>query len=657
MPTPTGTNLPPAPKRKEKRAPSSTSSSKGVFPPARLAGDVSQQEEIRGGLGVLANSRKGANDAPEKSEVEDVVQDCKKVLRRVLDSMAFDLTIAALIALNAVVIGIELSMQLEGQDVEAFRVIDSLFLVSYIIEISMRFFAFGFMASMRLSAVQFDALLILLGASCAWVLEPIAGDSGTGTSADALGPVMVLRMFRLLRLGRTLRLLRVFSRIHEFWLLVRGFVNGLGIMTCTVVMFTLFIYVFSCMGVEIITKHPLNTSDEVFRQHVEDHFANLPLTMLTLARFAVLDNTSEIYVPLVRRDPWLFIYFGSIILVISLIAFNLLSAVIFNSTMEQNINESDAARKAQEDEWSQLLGDLKRMFLRLDQDGSGQLSREEVVNIHPVDMQKLTQALNIKTPMEVFNALDVDGSGELSITEFFDGALDLLMNNSDKNAIHVKRMEKQIETMHWRLRDLFNTQHDLDLKLDKLVGGLEGFSMHDSPGSPHISALQGSALTSASFVGGSTAPNGGMSQSVGQLSERLQKIWDTSMQQTLKLTMQEVEETQTQLKEAASKGRKKKNTGNSSGLSQGDLAERENSRASSAGGSSISSHSSAASSRKRPAGGSRRRKAPSESSSLPSSRFRQDPLLPPKDFDTTSNFLNARSEESTGSTRTARMLV
>eukprot|EP00930_Biecheleria_cincta_P042247 TRINITY_DN29062_c0_g1_i1.p1 TRINITY_DN29062_c0_g1~~TRINITY_DN29062_c0_g1_i1.p1 ORF type:complete len:654 (-),score=109.45 TRINITY_DN29062_c0_g1_i1:198-2159(-) len=634
---------------KRKKAPSSSGSSKGVLPPAHHASHANQQEEIRGGLAVLANSRKGAEDPKRPSDTEDAIADCKKAMIKVLQSMWFDLTIAILIALNAIVIGIELSMQLEGHDLTAFRVLDSLFLVSYIVEISLRFFAFGFVASMKLSAVQFDALLIFLGALCAWVLEPIAGDSGTGTSADALGPVLVLRMFRLLRLGRTLRLLRVFSRIHEFWLLVRGFVNGIGIMMCTVVMFTLFIYVFSCMGVEIITKHPLNDQDEVFRQHVQDHFSNLPSTMLTLARFAVLDNTSEVYVPLVRRDPWLFFYFGTILLVISLIAFNLLSAVIFNSTMEQNINESDQARKAQEDEWSQLLGDLKRMFLRLDQDGSGQLSREEVQNIHPVDMQKLTQALNIKTPMEVFNALDVDGSGELSITEFFDGTLDLLLNNNDKNAIHVKRMEKQVETMHWRLRDLFNTQHDLDLKLDKLVGGLESLSVQEGMG---ISAFRGGP----SFAGCSVSPNGDASQSAGQLAERLQKIWEESVQQTLKLTMNEVVETQTQLKDAIS-ARKKKATGNTTSLSQGHLAERENSRASFASGSSMSSHSSAGgSSRKRP-GQSRRRKAPSESSSVPSSRLRQDPLLPPKDFEPNAGCITARSEQSTESTRTTRMMV
>lgn len=635
----------------ERKAASTAANSKSKIqlPPASAAtdGGIVGQEDTRG-LGFLGQSRKGNQDTQKPSQVEDAVFDCKKIVCRILESTAFDLTISLLIGLNAITIGIELSMQLENRNVDGLRALESCFLVAYIVEISLRFFAHGVVVSLKTTAIQFDFILIILGALCTWVLEPIAGDSGTGTGADALGPVLVLRMLRLLRLGRTIRMIRVFSRVHEFWLLVRGFASGMSIMMCTVVLFSLIIYVFSCMGVELITKHHLNDSDEEFRQHVDKHFPSLPMTMLTLARFAVLDNTSEVYVPLVTRDPWLFIYFGVILLVMSVIAFNLLSAVIFNTTMEQNVQESDAARKSQEEEWSQLLGDLKRMFLRLDQDGSGHLSREEVQNIHPTDMQQLTQALNIKTPMEVFHALDVDGSGELSITEFFDGTLDLLMNNTDKNIMHVKRMEKQVETMHWRLRDLFNTQHDLDLKLDKIIGGLDCLSLQESP---DIYGLQSRSSPGASFMGSSGILKDGTSHRMGELEERLQKIWEESLSQTLKLTMQQVEETQTQLKQSvkldarsvkAAEGR----TGDDGSMSsRSRLKEREPSVASSGGGS-VSSHSSA---------GSQRRSRTSRSRPTPQQSTKQ--RLDSKGIDTARNLLTPRSEHSTESTRTAHMIV
>eukprot|EP00440_Ansanella_granifera_P012056 gb/GFBE01013104.1/.p1 GENE.gb/GFBE01013104.1/~~gb/GFBE01013104.1/.p1 ORF type:complete len:596 (+),score=140.22 gb/GFBE01013104.1/:1-1788(+) len=481
--------------------------------------------------------------------------------------MTFDIALAVVISLNAIFVGVELSLQLSGQDMTAMRVVDSGFLVIYIVEISARFFANGFVASMRTGWVQLDAILIVLGVLCSWVLEPIAGESGPESTA-ALGPVMILRTLRLLRLGRTVRLFRIFSKIHEFWILVRGFMNGIGLMLCTVVMFALFIYVFACLALELITKHPLNQTDEVFKAHVEEYFGNLPTTMMTLLRFAVLDNTSEVYTPLVKRDPWLFIYFGIVTLIISLIAFNLLAAVIFNTTIEQGVQESDAARKVQEEEWSQLLWDLKRMFLRLDQDGSGQLSREEVQNIHPADMQRLSDALKMGSAMDIFNALDVDGSGELSITEFFDGALDILLSQSDsKEVVHVKRMEKQVETMHWRLKDLFNTQHDLDLRLDKVLETLREMQMGGGMG---IRPVPVASLKVPDSTLGSSASD------LSELTERLNKIWETTLEQSMQLTLQQVEEvkakTKEELKARAKKAKAKKGSatgsfGNSHGSS------------------------------------------------------------------------------------------
>lgn len=617
--------------RSDRKSTTSTASSKQL-PPAR---DISRRQDTvpqdARGLGHLSKSRQGKQDEPKRAEADDAVSDCRRLVTRMMESLAFDLTISSIIGLNAITIGIELSLQLENQNVDSLRALESFFLVAYIIEINMRFFAYGFVPSMKSPAIQLDFILIILGASCTWVLEPLAGDSGTGSSADALGPVLILRMMRLLRLGRTIRLIRVFSRIHEFWLLVRGFANGISIMMCTVVMFTLIIYVFSCLGVELITKHPLNEQDEEFKEHVERHFPNLPMTMLTLARFAVLDNTSEVYVPLVTRDPWLFIYFGLILLVISVIAFNLLSAVIFNTTMEQNVQESDNARKMQEDEWSQLLGDLKRMFLRMDQDGSGHLSREEVHNIHPTDMEQLTKALKIKTPMEVFQTLDVDGSGELSITEFFDGTLDLLMNNTDKNVMHVKRMEKQVETMHWRLRDLFNTQHDMCLKIDKVIGGLDYLSLPKTGGSFSSPSRRSGFLKD------------GTSHTVGDLVERLQKIWESSLAQTLTLTVQQVEETQAQLRQAVKLDAR-------SLQAAGGRPQRENSAASS-GGCSVSSHSSADSPRRTRKSRSRK---PTSEVSFQQGNHRHDS----KGFDaTTLSLMTSKSQESSGSTSTAHMIV
>eukprot|EP00931_Biecheleriopsis_adriatica_P008484 TRINITY_DN109667_c0_g1_i1.p1 TRINITY_DN109667_c0_g1~~TRINITY_DN109667_c0_g1_i1.p1 ORF type:complete len:670 (+),score=113.23 TRINITY_DN109667_c0_g1_i1:70-2079(+) len=518
-----------------------------------------------------------SNKDKKEEEPKDEWEENKVCMQGILTSSWFDVAIACVIAMNAVCVGIEQSFQLEGRDTMGLQVLDSVFLVIYLVEFGMRVFAYGIWQAMRSSWMQFDLLIIILGVVSSWILEPIAGNS-----IDGMGQVMVLRTLRLLRLGRTVRLFRIFSRIHEFWILVRGFLNGLGLMLCTGIILTVFIYVFSCLGVELVTKHPFNESDEAFREHVQRYFPNLAVTMMTLLRFAVLDNTSEVYTLLVLQDPWLFIYFGAITLVISLVAFNLFSAVIYNSTLELGAKESDAARKAQEDEWAQLLWDLKQMFLRMDTDGSGRLSREEVQNIHERDMARLSAALNMHSPMNIFNALDVDGSGELSITEFFDGALDICLNvDQDKNAVHVKRMEKQIETMHWRLKDLFSTQHELDVRVTKVLNIMEAQKVSGS-------VFGGSASNIGSMPGG-ISPTGGSGMGsfsqefeykeiVNELSSRLQNIWHESVRQSMSLTLQQVElvaaqaqsQASSKLKNPKSQSKLKKTLGMDSGVSESE---------------------------------------------------------------------------------------
>jgi len=375
----------------------------------------------------------------------------------VLSSVWFDIGIGIVIAFNAVSIGIEQTLELNGHSTLVTSVFESIFLVIYILELSLRFFVDGRKA-VRGSWVKFDLFLVIVGVLGSWVLEIAL----TKSQSRALGPLMVLRTMRLLRLAKTMRL---FTRVQECWMLVRGFMNSANILIYSFIILFLMLYIFSCLSVEIITKNASDNDDPAYRVHVEKYFSSLPQTMMTLIRFACLDNTSEIYAPLVEREPLLALFFIPIIFTVSMVMFHLLGAVIFSSTLDQNANELDAEKFAKEAEWGQLILDLKFMFERLDEDKSGRLSQDELMNINPADQERLTEALGLSSPLQVFNALDVDKSGEVSITEFFDGVWEVAIQKSD---IELKRMEKQIEAMHWRIKETFGVQHDLQVQMMRL---------------------------------------------------------------------------------------------------------------------------------------------------------------------------------------------
>eukprot|EP00927_Polykrikos_kofoidii_P021883 TRINITY_DN20591_c0_g1_i1.p1 TRINITY_DN20591_c0_g1~~TRINITY_DN20591_c0_g1_i1.p1 ORF type:complete len:541 (-),score=89.47 TRINITY_DN20591_c0_g1_i1:41-1663(-) len=382
----------------------------------------------------------------QKPEVKDI-QDLRHLVQIVVGSLKFDVAIGAVIIVNAFTQAWEQALTLEDKDTLALKVIESFFLVIYIIELGLRYYASGWSCFYD-SWVKLDCLIVLLGMVTSWILEPTMSDWQNG-----LGLVVVLRLSRLLRIIKTLRVL---VQVREFWMLVRGFAASIKLMMYTFALVFVLIYVFGIIGVEVITKHSMNIGDSPdveFQRHVDEYFSSLPRTMLTLVRYVCMDDLAESYSVLVKKDAALSIYFVAIIICLGIIVMNLVGAVIFNGTLEMNKEEEDAMAEAKKQEMHKLIQDLKALFVRLDEDKSGTITRDEIRRISPEDHEKLSSALGVNTPVEVFQAIDTDGSGRVSIDEFFDSIVDVALKDT---GVDMKRLEKQLSSMNWRLMETFS---------------------------------------------------------------------------------------------------------------------------------------------------------------------------------------------------------
>jgi len=308
--------------------------------------------------------------------------------------------------------------------------------------------------------VRFDAALVVLGVITQWVLQPLVGE------IEGIGPLMVLRTARLLRLARAVRLL---VKFRELWMLVQGLVNSASTMFYTLVMLFVVLYIFSSISMELITNNTLNkgpSPDPEFAALVAVHFASLPRTMLTLMQFATLDSMNLIYIPLIEKDWTLAIYFVSLILVVSIALMNLITAVVVNSALEQAYQDKSLVQEAEKKERKKLIVKLKGIFRRLYEDDSGEVSKGEINNIDEIDRKHLETVMGIGDPAEIFDMLDVDRSGSIGIDEFCDGIWQVV---TQPGSLEVKRLEKKIDALRVRL-DVFATSQ---LDLCKTVGGLE----------------------------------------------------------------------------------------------------------------------------------------------------------------------------------------
>merc|ERR1719277_1718540 len=164
------------------------------------------------------------------------------------------------------------------------------------------------------------------------------------------------------------------------------------------------------------------------------------------------------------------LYFVAIMLTVSILIVNLVAALIISSTLDANQRELDVVQETQERDWGNLIANLKDMFNRLDEDKSGQLTLDEFLEVDKKDQQALCQALELSTPQEIFKMLDTERTGEVSINEFFDCILDKVLATGDAN---LKRMERQIETMHWRLKETFAAQNELFVSMKRLTNHVD----------------------------------------------------------------------------------------------------------------------------------------------------------------------------------------
>ncbi|CAJ1419232.1 unnamed protein product, partial [Effrenium voratum] len=161
----------------------------------------------------------------------------------VLESEAFDFIMVMIILANAVTIGVEQSVRVNGGDKgpeNTLAIMENIFLVIYTFEIALRFFVLGIRAVCD-HWVKFDLVLVVLGWLVVWIL-PLASVA----MGDESSSFLTLRTLRLLRLARTARLL---TRMQELWMLVQMVTSCASTMVYTLLLLLTVLYLFSIVGV------------------------------------------------------------------------------------------------------------------------------------------------------------------------------------------------------------------------------------------------------------------------------------------------------------------------------------------------------------------------------------------------------------------------
>jgi hypothetical protein len=253
--------------------------------------------------------------------------------------------------------------------------------------------------------------------------------------------MMVFKVLRLFRLARTVRLIAQFKVL---WMLVRGLLYSLNTIFFTFVIIFLIIYIYACLALELITKSSFR-DDDVFNTMVELYFPDMPYTMMTLTQFVTCDSAASIYGAFIPYNPLLYsIYFFGFLLVVSVALMNLVTAVIVEGSLDQASNDKDAARAYEQAELKKIIPKIRDMFEALDADGSGTLELDEVKNAPESVKRELAICMQTDELVDLFELLDLDDSGEIRVDEFIDGLSKIAISKEPLDSV---RQKKQVEKL------------------------------------------------------------------------------------------------------------------------------------------------------------------------------------------------------------------
>eukprot|EP00746_Dinoflagellata_sp_MGD_P126607 gnl/MRDRNA2_/MRDRNA2_61410_c0_seq1.p1 gnl/MRDRNA2_/MRDRNA2_61410_c0~~gnl/MRDRNA2_/MRDRNA2_61410_c0_seq1.p1 ORF type:complete len:1271 (-),score=190.38 gnl/MRDRNA2_/MRDRNA2_61410_c0_seq1:214-4026(-) len=429
----------------------------------------------------------------------------------VVRTQYFETCMGVIILLNTIMIGMEAGCAKKNKEIreglrnpdnnagcpttDAFAALEHAFLSIYLAEILLRSFLLGIRKLLRSTWGRFDAFLVFTGIMTTWIMVPILGTTENMSGSSFLSIAKVLRLVRMVRA------LRLFVQFRHAWMLVRGLYSSALVMIWAFIMIVFLLAFFAVLGVDFIGSNS-KLLDHVDTAEYAAEFVTIDSALLALSSFWLLDGCGIIYAPLVKAEPALCIYFLLVVMVLGVCCMNLVTAILVQNSIDSTAEDKDAQKLWETQRKKHIVPRLIALFNQLDVDGSGDLSKDELLQASSDVKTALSKASNFNDILQLFEALDVDGSGYVEIDEFCLGIF-ALAEKPDK-PIEFLRISKRM----MRFMDLLATVEALFEKQElKNLGFLTGGDAGSSNSVHNYSGKVGTICMTNVDSFASTTPN------------------------------------------------------------------------------------------------------------------------------------------------------
>jgi len=375
---------------------------------------------------ALGNSMANSLNQGPKREIPTIkeagiVKVAQAYAYNILHNHAFEPAMGLVIVANSICLGIAINKDLLKQDSSFANDLENLFLAIFIMELVLRVFVHGFKCLCN-GWNLFDFFIVVVGMLSQWILDPVIKLIDNNSSVvEGAQQILVLRMLKLLRLVRAVRLVATFKPL---WKLTQGFLSSAGTMASAAIILSLTLYIFACIGAEVIAK--VTWASPATVDLVSERFSTLPLIMMSLVQFVTQDSISGLYFPLVMERPALCVYFLALIIFVGLSLMNLITAMLVETAISSATEDKEMMTFYNKQKEKKLRPVLAKFFTTLDKTGDNAVTAKEILEDLQADLEIPSSLTGIVTEariVELFDHMDHDGNGELSQDEFVNGML------------------------------------------------------------------------------------------------------------------------------------------------------------------------------------------------------------------------------------------
>lgn len=339
---------------------------------------------------------------------DDFVHSCPLVAS-IVHSQRFELLVAAIICVNGVLMGFQTSASGADDGASVYSTLEQVFTAIFVAEIVLRLLADGWVWLCNLMNLGDLLLVLVAGVVPTWFLQPL------GVTGDNFRILQVLRTLRLVRL---IRLVRTHPYLRMFWQLIRGVIECWTTLFWALTVLSSVLFILAIFGVYFIGRAEHLREDAL----AQKYFRDTPRAFLTLFVVATLDSWAQGVARPLQTKSWFILPFVSfVIMVVGMVLSNLITGVIVhNAFVKEQQDEELQVRKKTEAARAEA-EKLGEIFLEINTDGSGMLSKEEfssAVEGNALVQQTLTiLGITAGETNDIWELIDT-GIGQVSMEEF-----------------------------------------------------------------------------------------------------------------------------------------------------------------------------------------------------------------------------------------------